>query len=147
MATLELRDTVSFVTIDWLPSCIAERKLMPTTQFEVNELEKNIGLTTIPAYFAAGVKSSAGPRNEFVARGVLGNQNNMEDKNVIIFPEQEVRYWFWVLGLTLGCTVLDKMHFDLTGGALGTGNMSKRCRFRRSSFERRFLRGVQAITI
>ena len=65
---------------------------MPTTQFEVNELEKNIGLTTIPAYFAAGVKSSAGPRNEFVARGVLGNQNNMKDKNVIIFPEQEVRY-------------------------------------------------------
>lgn len=72
MATLELRDTVSFVTIDWLPSCIAARKLMPTTQFEVNE--KNIGLQTIPGYFAADVKSSAGPRNEFVARGILDNQ-------------------------------------------------------------------------
>ena len=74
MATLELRDTVSFVTIDWLPSYIAERRLMPTKQFEVNEFEKNIGLKTIPASFAAGVKSSAGPRNEFVARGILGNQ-------------------------------------------------------------------------
>lgn len=30
------RDAVALVTIDWLPACIAERKLIPTTQFEVS---------------------------------------------------------------------------------------------------------------
>ena len=35
MASLELQDTVSFVTIDRLQSCIAERKLIPKTQLEV----------------------------------------------------------------------------------------------------------------
>ena len=63
---------------------------MPTTQFEVNKLEK-IGLTTIPASLAAVVKSSAGPRNEFVARGTLGNQKQHGGQNGIIFPEEEVR--------------------------------------------------------
>ena len=57
MASLELPDTVSFVTIDRLPSCIPERKLIPTTQFEVSE--KNIGLPTKHASFAINDKNSA----------------------------------------------------------------------------------------
>lgn len=28
-------ETVRLLSIDWLPACIAERKLIPTSQFEV----------------------------------------------------------------------------------------------------------------
>ena len=28
-------ETVRLVSIDWLPACIAERKIVPATQFEV----------------------------------------------------------------------------------------------------------------
>lgn len=45
LACVTLRDTVSFVTINRLPACIAEIKLIPTTQFEVSSekrLETNL---------------------------------------------------------------------------------------------------------
>lgn len=33
---LIIKDTVPFVNIDWLPACIAQRKLVPITNFEVS---------------------------------------------------------------------------------------------------------------
>ena len=38
--SMRLKDTVpfQFVNIDWLPACIAQKKLVPTTDFEVSSI-------------------------------------------------------------------------------------------------------------
>lgn len=96
MATLEIRDTVSFVTIDWLPSCIAERKLMPTTQFEVNELEKNIGQS--PLILLQVLKAAQDLETNLSLEEFWVIKNNMEDKKSHNFSWARSEILIWVLG-------------------------------------------------
>ena len=58
---------------------------MPTKQFEVNELEKNIGRTTTPLLFAAVVKAGQDLETNLSLEEFWVIKNNMEDKKSLFF--------------------------------------------------------------
>ena len=64
---------------------------MPTTQFEVNELEKNIGLTTIPRLILLLqlLKAAQDLETNLSLEEFWVIKNNMEDKKALFFVRKK----------------------------------------------------------